>query len=304
MISLFQAQAQRAANRRAAEAGRAAGTRRAAQAGRTADAGRTAGAVRAVSAVSGRGSSASDGIEVEGTARPPSSAASLERAPRGVGRAMRSAAARAAMPATVASQGLPAASAAPAPQQREPAVPPGASMAYNAPFAHPAQAVAQRAQATIQAGAVIGGAAPGVATPGVAPLGVAPLGVAPLGVAPVGVVALCPHCRAALGEAREAGVRAARTVAVAVTGPDALQRAIDVCGGQAALASAIGLTQAYVWNWVHRRSVPAEHCPAIERATRRAVRCEALRPDVDWGYLRALCNDDEVGTWIDDEVEA
>jgi len=26
--------------------------------------------------------------------------------------------------------------------------------------------------------------------------------------------------------------------------------------------------------------------PAIERATKGAVRCEELRPDVDWAYLR------------------
>lgn len=31
---------------------------------------------------------------------------------------------------------------------------------------------------------------------------------------------------------------------------------------------------------------PAEHCPDAERRTERAVRCEELRPDVDWGYLR------------------
>jgi DNA-binding transcriptional regulator YdaS (Cro superfamily) len=72
------------------------------------------------------------------------------------------------------------------------------------------------------------------------------------------------------------------------TGVEALQEAITFCGGQSALASAIGLSQSHVWNWLNRRSIPAEHCPAIERATGRAVRCEALRPDVDWAYLRAL----------------
>lgn len=68
----------------------------------------------------------------------------------------------------------------------------------------------------------------------------------------------------------------------------ALRQAIAHCGGQSALASAIGLSQSHVWNWLNRRSIPAEHCPAIERATNRAVRCEALRPDVDWAYLRAV----------------
>jgi DNA-binding transcriptional regulator YdaS (Cro superfamily) len=32
--------------------------------------------------------------------------------------------------------------------------------------------------------------------------------------------------------------------------------------------------------------VPAAHCPSIERATKGAVRCEDLRPDVDWAVLR------------------
>lgn len=31
---------------------------------------------------------------------------------------------------------------------------------------------------------------------------------------------------------------------------------------------------------------PAEHCPACERLTGGVVRCEELRPDVDWAYLR------------------
>lgn len=35
-----------------------------------------------------------------------------------------------------------------------------------------------------------------------------------------------------------------------------------------------------------KRGLPADHCPAIERATNGAVRCEELRPDVDWAYLR------------------
>lgn len=38
--------------------------------------------------------------------------------------------------------------------------------------------------------------------------------------------------------------------------------------------------------WRKRGRVPAEHCPAIERATGGAVRCEDLRPDVDWAVLR------------------
>lgn len=48
--------------------------------------------------------------------------------------------------------------------------------------------------------------------------------------------------------------------------------------------------------WRARARIPAEHCPAIERLTRRVaaergddsliVRCEDLRGDVPWGVLR------------------
>ena len=66
---------------------------------------------------------------------------------------------------------------------------------------------------------------------------------------------------------------------------DGLQRAIDLKGGLTHLAHEIGVTAQVVSNW-RTRGVPAEQCPAIERATNRAVRCEDLRPDVDWTYLR------------------
>ena len=48
--------------------------------------------------------------------------------------------------------------------------------------------------------------------------------------------------------------------------------------------------------WKKRGNVPAEYCPAIERATRAKaqeqgddsliVTCEDLQPDVDWKVLR------------------
>ena len=79
----------------------------------------------------------------------------------------------------------------------------------------------------------------------------------------------------------------------------ALRRAAEAVGGQAALASACRFNdRRHVWPWfnVEGRRVPAEHCPAIERATRKAaeeradptliVTCEELRPDVAWSVLR------------------
>ena len=79
---------------------------------------------------------------------------------------------------------------------------------------------------------------------------------------------------------------------------DALRRAAEALGGQAALAQACGFgDRRHVWPWFNtERRVPAEHCPGIERATRIAaeakadpsliVTCEQLRPDVAWEVLR------------------
>lgn len=71
-----------------------------------------------------------------------------------------------------------------------------------------------------------------------------------------------------------------------------LTQAINVLGTQKALADAIGVSPKTVWAWLNREAVPAEQCPAIEKATNGAVRCEDLRPDVDWAYLRNSTNED------------
>jgi DNA-binding transcriptional regulator YdaS (Cro superfamily) len=100
------------------------------------------------------------------------------------------------------------------------------------------------------------------------------------------IVSHASHYRTA---AEHFGVDAAIT-SVFNTGMDptqALDRAIEICGTQSALAAQINVGQSHVAMWKHRRSVPAEYCPAIERATAGAVRCEDLRPDVAWEVLRA-----------------
>lgn len=54
------------------------------------------------------------------------------------------------------------------------------------------------------------------------------------------------------------------------------------------MAAALGLSEGQVSQWKNGvRRVPAEHCPAIEHLTCKAVRREALRPDVDWSGRRA-----------------
>lgn len=67
---------------------------------------------------------------------------------------------------------------------------------------------------------------------------------------------------------------------------DALIKAISIFETQTGLAKAIGVVPQVVNNWLARGRIPAEHCPSIEKATNGAVRCEDLRPDVDWAYLR------------------
>jgi DNA-binding transcriptional regulator YdaS (Cro superfamily) len=70
---------------------------------------------------------------------------------------------------------------------------------------------------------------------------------------------------------------------------EALISAINLLGGQSALSRELNTTPQAVHNWLARKSLPAEHCPAIERATNGQVRCEDLRPDVDWAVLRCDC---------------
>jgi len=68
---------------------------------------------------------------------------------------------------------------------------------------------------------------------------------------------------------------------------EAIDRAIKVFGSQAAMASALDVKQPTISEWLRgERQVPAERCPQIERATSGAVRCEDLRPDVEWDVLR------------------
>lgn len=60
----------------------------------------------------------------------------------------------------------------------------------------------------------------------------------------------------------------------------ALERAVELVGGQSALAEKIGKKQAHVAMWFKRGKVPAEVCADIEGATDGAVTCHDLRPDV------------------------
>ena len=57
-----------------------------------------------------------------------------------------------------------------------------------------------------------------------------------------------------------------------------IERAIDVCGNQQALAAMIGRSQQLVSYWKSKGIIPAEVVPAIEAAT--GIPRQELRPDV------------------------
>lgn len=63
-----------------------------------------------------------------------------------------------------------------------------------------------------------------------------------------------------------------------------IERAIEAGGGITKLARDLQLSSHMViYQWSKTR-VPAERCPDIEALT--GVKCEDLRPDVNWAVLR------------------
>lgn len=53
------------------------------------------------------------------------------------------------------------------------------------------------------------------------------------------------------------------------------------------LSRYLGCNSSFVYAWFrHDRPIPIHFCPRIENYTGGAVRCEELRPDVDWVALR------------------
>lgn len=55
-------------------------------------------------------------------------------------------------------------------------------------------------------------------------------------------------------------------------------------GSLSALARHFSVTPWAVSKW--SKSIPAKRCPAIERLCEARVRCEDMRPDIDWAALR------------------
>ena len=64
-------------------------------------------------------------------------------------------------------------------------------------------------------------------------------------------------------------------------------------GGISKLANALGISSSYLSQLSSGLApVSPERCIEIEKATGGAVRCEELRPDVDWAYLRKSSNEE------------
>jgi DNA-binding transcriptional regulator YdaS (Cro superfamily) len=74
---------------------------------------------------------------------------------------------------------------------------------------------------------------------------------------------------------------------------DALREACRRAGNQTKLAEKLGRKKAAVSRWLAQQ-VPAEVCPEIELLT--GVKCEDLRPDVNWAVLRDSSTTSEKAT--------
>lgn len=55
---------------------------------------------------------------------------------------------------------------------------------------------------------------------------------------------------------------------------------------QMEFARQLGVSQGTVGFWIHNKPPTIERAVEIEKLTGGLVRCEDLRPDVDWVYLR------------------
>ena len=61
--------------------------------------------------------------------------------------------------------------------------------------------------------------------------------------------------------------------------------ALDDASIRAVIGDRLDVSAQTMTNW-KQRGVPVERCIQIEKATNGLVRCEDLRPDVEWSVLR------------------
>lgn len=65
-----------------------------------------------------------------------------------------------------------------------------------------------------------------------------------------------------------------------------IKKAVSICGNQAALANACGVSQPTVFKWTNGTKIDAAYIPAIIAATNGEVKPQELRPDVDWETIK------------------
>ncbi|WP_387467087.1 helix-turn-helix domain-containing protein [Photorhabdus sp. RM323S] len=59
-----------------------------------------------------------------------------------------------------------------------------------------------------------------------------------------------------------------------------IKTAIEIAGGQSALARACGVSQPAVFRWLHGRRVKADHVMSIVKASKGRVLAHQIRPDL------------------------
>lgn len=70
---------------------------------------------------------------------------------------------------------------------------------------------------------------------------------------------------------------------------ESIQKAIDFFGGsQVELAKALNVSKSQVWQWLNNiNSISLEKIIMLEEKTNGFIRCEDLRPDINWSVLRS-----------------
>lgn len=61
----------------------------------------------------------------------------------------------------------------------------------------------------------------------------------------------------------------------------AIQKAVEICGSQTALATACGVSQPSVIKWLNGGGISARYIPRIVKATNGAVSTEQLLAELD-----------------------
>ena len=81
-------------------------------------------------------------------------------------------------------------------------------------------------------------------------------------------------------------IMTSRTITKGIDMNLGVKAAIEICGSQAVVAKACGISQPTVFKWLGGAKMDVAHVSSIVKATNGAVKPEDLRPDVDWAVMR------------------